>query len=145
METQVLKNMKQSKSPVIKKSKTAIVAEAKAKNSRMIRGQIKTYGQKGLKELYLTYNLDSGQMFKKRVFNNDIIELPFGYIKYLNQHGKMRVEKNTAMKLEDQYGNPRRVIAEDAEQRYSFSVLDVLSSEDFAELDPTIILKARTI
>ena len=71
---------------VIKKSSEAIVREAKAKAARMIRGQIQIYDQTGVKELPLTYNLDSGQVVKKLARHNDILELPFGYIKYLNTH-----------------------------------------------------------
>jgi len=140
-----MENMKIAKktSPIIKKSKEAIVREGKEKNSRMIRCQLKMYGVKGLKDLQLTYLQDSGVMLKKLAQNNQILELPFGYIKYLNEHGKVRVERRTAMRLLDDEGNPKRVITEDAEQRYSLKILDVLSSADFEELDPTIILKSR--
>jgi len=138
-----METSKIGKTAVIKKTKDAIVREYEEKNNRMIRCQVKMYGVKGFKELPLTYTISPGKIFKKTVKNGEILELPFGYIKYLNEHGKVRVEKQTALTLQDADGNPKKVLEEDAQQRYSLKILDVLSSSDFEELDPTIIRKAR--
>lgn len=145
MENTRTENTKSGKTITIKKSKAAIVREHVEKNNKMIRCQLQMYGVKGLKELPLTYTVSGNKIFKKVVKNNEIVELPFGYIKYLNEHGKVRVEKNTALVLQDENGNPKKVAEEDAEQRYSFKILDVLSSSEFEELDPTIIRRARLV
>ena len=131
--------------PAIKKSKRTKVAEFKAKNSKMIRGQFLTFGMKGHKEMQLTYNLHDSNVRKKTVKHGDILELPFGYIKYLNQHGSIKKTKQTQLKMQNSEGNFRKVSVEDNEPRYFFRVLDILSASEMAELDPSTIVKASLI
>jgi hypothetical protein len=132
-----------NKAPAIKKSKTTRVAEFMAKNNKMIRGQFLTYGLKGKKEMQLTYKIDEGNVYKKYVKHGDILELPYGYIKYLNEHGSIKKVKNTRLKLQDEDGNNRAVTVDDNEPRYFFRVLDILSSEEMAELDPSTVVGAN--
>jgi hypothetical protein len=127
-----------------KQLKQEIVAKFVAKNNKMIRGQFLTYGLKGVREMDLTWKIDSGNVHKKHVKHGDIIHIPFGYAKYLNEHGSIKKAVNTGMKLRDSSGFNMDVNAEDNEVRYVFRPLDVLSSEELAELDPSTIVKATT-
>jgi len=138
--------MEIAKNTTVRKSQkqinAEIVAKHRAKHNRMIRGQFLTYGVKGLKDMQLTYKIAEGNVHKKHVKHGDIIELPFGYIKYLNSHGSVKRTRNSGMSLEDSSGARIAVREEDNELRYSFRILDVLSSEELAELEPDTIIKA---
>lgn len=122
------------KTPI--KKKETIIAEYKAKRARMIRGQFQTFGIKGAKEIKLTY-IENGRKFQKLAKHGDIFEIPFGYVKYLNEHGQIRRAKKTGLKYMDSDGNVKPVRDEDNEQRYFFRILSILSPEDMAELDPS--------
>lgn len=133
------------KAPMIKKSKESLIAEYKVKNKRMIKGQIITQGISGQKEITLTYRLFEGDVVTKTVHDRQILELPYGYVKYLNQHGSIKKEKRTPLRLMDQDGNPISVSTQDSEIRYYFKILDFLTDEEMAELDPTTIVKATPV
>lgn len=126
------------------KSKDTIISEFKAKDGKMIRGQFLTYGMKGEKEIHLIYKMKEGHIKKKFVKHGDILELPFGYVKYLNTHGKTKRE-GAAMALLDEDGNPRKYREEDDEQHYYFRVLDPLSAEELSELEPINLASVREI
>jgi len=130
------------KQPVIKKSRETILAEFNARDRKMVRGQFLTYGLRGQKEMMLTWRLSGGDVHKKLVKHGDILELPYGYVKYLNEHGSIKKSRYTGLKLTDSDGKPKSVKVEDEEMRYHFRVLDFLSNAEMEELEPTNITKA---
>jgi len=119
------------------------VAKFRAKNHRMLRCQFITYGIKGKKEMDLCWKIKEGNVTKRLVKHNDILELPYGYVKYLNEHGSIKKQAVTGLRLEDADGNPIFAREEDNERRYSVRVLDILSPEEAADLDPSLITRVR--
>lgn len=136
--------MEETKKMSTKRERETIIAAHDAKNRKMIRGQIRTFGIKGEKEIVLTWKIEEGNVNKKVVRDGDIISLPFGYIKYLNNHGYIKREvAKDMMHIDKESFKNIPIKIEDNEQRYSFRVLDVLTAEELEELEPSILVKAR--
>ena len=127
-----------------KREREAFVARHVAKENKMIRGQFNTYGIKGSKEATLTYRMPNENIKSQKVYDGDILSLPYGYVKYLNRHGSIKREVAAGMMhLGDGDFNHVPIRVEDDEKRYSFRVLDVVSAKDLEELEPKVLLRAR--
>jgi len=139
----ITEHVNKVKKNLTKKEKEAIISKYDARNRKMIRGQFKTYGIKGEKEIMLTYKIEPGNVHSKLVKDGDIVTLPFGYIKYLNHHGSIKREVAAGM-MHTENGTYERtpIRVEDNEKRYEVRVLDVLSAEELEELEPSVLVKA---
>lgn len=136
---------KKKAAPNIKKSNDTIVREAIQKDGKLVKVQCITFGMKGVKELPLTYKVKEGHIEKKLVRHGDVLELPYGYIRYLNTHNKIKKGKAKTMVLEDSEGNPKQFLEEEEEQRYLFRVLDPLPPEELSDLEAIKISKVKSM
>jgi hypothetical protein len=134
--------------PIIKKSQKDINKEKVAKyiahNGRPITGQFFIYGMRGKREMSLQWKLDAGDWRVLPVVHGQTITIPFGYAKYLNEHGRIKRTTSTGLHLTDRDGNKMPIKAEDDERRYEFRPTQVLSAEDMQELDSSGIVRAIT-
>ena len=118
----------------------------KKKHSRMVRCQFNTENIRGEKKVQLTYSLfGDNTVHKITVYDKQELSLPYGYIKLLNTNNAIRKTEIGKMDLSDGSGKTKAYAIEDDEVRYSVRVLEPMSPEELAELEPAKFSSVKRI